>query len=156
MKTSMKERFLMHQAKNIELSKITGQGENFNKLSREEQAEYIRLNMGIRTEKARRQSIAVKQLKIKKAKREYLRSSTVRKNQEVKMTVENQAEIDAREHQKNEKAINKKLGLSMDEIKENDSSWEDSESESEYSEQRNENNGSPENNRIAMLVDFQK
>ena len=60
MKTSMKERFLMHQAKNIELSKITGQGENFNKLSREEQAEYIRLNMGIRTEKARRQSIAVK------------------------------------------------------------------------------------------------
>ena len=72
------------------------------------------------------------------------------------MTVENQAEIDAREHQKNEKAINKKLGLSMDEIKENDSSWEDSESESEYNEQRNENNGSPDYNRIAMLVDFQK
>ena len=93
--------------------------------------------MGIRTEKARRQSIAVKQLKIKKAKREFLRSSTLRKGQEMKMTVENQAEIDAKEHQIQEQAINKKLGLSLEEIHENGSSWEDSDSESDYDEKEN-------------------
>ena len=54
--------------------------------------------MGIRTEAVRRQSIAVKQMKIKKAKREYMKSSSIRKNLEVKMINENEAMIEANEH----------------------------------------------------------
>ena len=71
MKLAMQEKFIEHQAQKIELSKITGEGEGFGELTQEQQAEYIRTNMGIRPDKVRRQSIAVKQLKIKKATREF-------------------------------------------------------------------------------------
>ena len=54
MKLAIQDKFIEHQAKKIELSKITGEGEGFNQLTREQQAEYITKNMGIRPDKVRR------------------------------------------------------------------------------------------------------
>ena len=67
--------------------------------------------MGIRPDKVRRQSIAVKQLKIKKAAREFKGKEADRKSLQFKMSLDQQAYEAADENRVAREELNKKLSM---------------------------------------------